>query len=88
MRSRVFVINPPRSVLARMLWLAGAIALVGALLFFSTIIVLAGAVLFGLAWLVRKVIRPHRMPTAQSDHAAQVIEGEFVVVEPGQRPLP
>lgn len=88
MRSRVFVVSPPRSKLVRTLWLVGAAAVIATLLFFSAVVISAGVLFFGLAWLVRRVIRPHRAPQAQTPQGAQVIEGEFVVIEPGRRPLP
>jgi membrane protein implicated in regulation of membrane protease activity len=90
MRSRVFIINPPRSALARTLWLLALAALAVVALLFGAVIVVAAALLFGLAWLVRRVIRPRQAVPhpAAAENSGAVIEGEFVVVENERRQLP
>ena len=90
MRSRVFIVNPPRSALARILWLLALAVLAVIALLFGAVIVVAAVMLFGLAWLVRRVIHPRQaVPRhAPAESAGAVIEGEFVVVENEPQRLP
>jgi membrane protein implicated in regulation of membrane protease activity len=90
MRSRVFIINPPRSTLARILWLLALTALAVIALLFGAVIVVAAVLLFGLAWLVRRVLRPRQAVSrhAAAENSGTVIEGEFVVVENERHQLP
>ncbi|WP_297899167.1 hypothetical protein [Metallibacterium sp.] len=90
MRSRVFIINPPRSALARTLWLLALATLAVIALLFGAVIVVAAALLFGLAWLVRRMIRPRQtVPQhAAPEDGGAVIEGKFVVVESERRQSP
>ena len=86
MRSRTFVINPPRGAVARALWLFSIIALAAVMLLFGVLIVGAVIVLASVAWLIRRLLHKRRFarspPSTQHPH---LIEGEFVVVAPKPR---
>ena len=86
MRSRTFVINPPRGAVARALWLFSIIALAAVMLLFGALIVGVVIVLASVAWLIRRLLHKRRFarssPFPQHPH---MIEGEFVVVAPKPR---
>ena len=86
MRSRTFVINPPRGAVARALWLFSIIAFAAVMLLFGALIVGVVIVLAAVAWLIRRLSRKRR--SSRSSSSAQhphLIEGEFVVVTPKPR---
>ena len=86
MRSRTFVINPPRGAVARALWLFSIIALAAVMLLFGVLIVGVVIVLGSVAWLIRRLL--HQRRSSRSPSSAQhphLIEGEFVVVAPKPR---
>lgn len=83
MRSRTFVINPPRGAVARALWLFSIIAFAAVMLLFGVLIVGVVIVLASVAWLIRRLLHHRRSPRSPSSAPRpHLIEGEFVVVTP------
>lgn len=83
MRSRTFVINPPRGAVARALWLFSIITLAAVMLLFGVLIVGVVIVLASVAWLIRRLLHHRRSPRSPSSAPRpHLIEGEFVVVTP------
>ncbi len=89
MPSRVFIVNPPRNVLARVLWLLAIGVGVVLLMLFGVLIIGLGLLALASFWVVRLFARRRvTEDVSASPRAASgdVIEGEFVVVrEPPRR---
>ncbi len=86
MRPRVFVINPPRSRLARMLWLFGVAAGGALLLAFGVVILGVAMAVLAVVWLLRRLRPSRRRAAAPISVEPEVIEGEFTIVPDGRRP--